>query len=104
MKHWSDEQGKYTCENRSQEGVGCDCTCSIFLEGIDEVVQCRLEDSEEPKAHKYKTNDRRKPEDVFIGCPAKDKKADCEKDRSDHHRWKTCFRNGPISILLEFAD
>lgn len=104
MEHWIDEQGKHTSENRSQERVGCDCTCGVFLEGIDEVVQCRLENSEEPKAHRHKTNDRSKPEDVFVGCPAEDKEASGEEDRSNHHRWKARFWNGFIAILFEFAD
>lgn len=104
MEHWIDEQGKYTSENRSQECVGCDCACGVFLEGIDKVVQCGLENSEESKAHRYKTNDRSEPEDIFIGCPAEDKEAGCEEDRSDHHRWQACFWNGFIAVLLEFAD
>lgn len=99
MKHRVNEQREHGGENGAKESVRCNGTGCIFLERVDEIVQCSLEDSEESEAHAEKANTWCKPKNVDATRPTKDEETGSKEDGSDHHRWKASLWHSFITIL-----
>lgn len=112
MKHDAREQRKRAGEHTPQESISRDGAGGYFLERIDEVVQCCLEDGEEAEAHKYGADIWCDPGDIFcagggevvVACPGEAEETACEDDGTQHHGWETGFGDGEVVVCFEAGD
>ena len=102
MVHRRNNQWKGRSEDAPQESIRSNSTRRILLESIDEIVERRLEDSEEPNAHHGKSNTRGDPREPLVSSPAGYEHATCKEDRSYHHGRKSSFWNSPLTCLMPF--
>ena len=78
------------CERAAQKRVCSDCTSTIGLESVDEVVESTLEDGEKPVSNERDANERGNP-NLLFGRPPKDEQPCRKEERAEHHRQQPCF-------------
>lgn len=102
--HGRNHDGQDAGHDATEQGVGRHRARGVPLEGVDDVVQRRLEDGDDAGPGHDQPDHGRDPVEMGGRRPAREEDAAGEEETADHHGRQAGLGDGEVARRVELAD